>query len=794
MTLHPALALAASLLLSLVAVAGPLDPGPIRRIAFVVGTNDGGGTRARLRYAESDAKSVADVVGRLGGVGSEDSIVLLAPDRARFVAELDRLGDRLRAPGPSRRVELIFYYSGHSDEEGLLFGEERFPYRDLRARLDALPADVRIAILDSCASGAMTRRKGGTWKPPFVVDDSSKVKGHAILTSSADDESAQESDRLQASFFTHYLLSGLRGAADVTGDGRVTLNEAYQFAFNETLARTEQTQGGAQHPAYDIQLSGTGDLVMTDLRGAGAGLRLAGELDGRVFVRDTNGRLAAELRKFPGRPVDLGLDAGDYAVTLTTGGQWYGARVRLVDSRRTDLVKLQMLELPKELAQARGGTHVPPTPPTNEPTVEKPAEIAAPTPPAPTPAPDIPGVPKAVDEGVKKIADEMKSSLGGNNPEDALYDHQFVRLGIVPGFSLGFPPESGRRKVIATLALNIFGRTDKLYGVGLGVGASMVGEDLRGAVASTGFNLIGRDGRGAAAAAGFNIVDRNFEGFVGSAGFNIVGGQADGLLAAGGFNIVSGPDIADRVQTLVMGAGGFNIAGGAVVGVQAAGGFNIASGPVRGVQAAGGFNVSEGLRGAQLAIINISGDVTGAQVGVINVAGKVKGAQIGVVNMNEDIKGVPLGLLTISRKGMFHPQLTWSSARGVGGGLKIGSRHIYSVIDGAIHPGPGDNPWSVLFGLGVRLPISSFYLDIDASTGNLLIPSLWRSHRRVHILTQLRAVAGWQPLSHLGVFAGGSLNMTYDNDVPLPETNLEAFSNVGRGVYFAPGLVGGVSF
>jgi hypothetical protein len=49
------------------------------------------------------------------------------------------------------------------------------------------------------------------------------MRGHAFLTSSAASEVAQESDRIRASYFTYYLVSGLRGAADVTGEGKVTL-------------------------------------------------------------------------------------------------------------------------------------------------------------------------------------------------------------------------------------------------------------------------------------------------------------------------------------------------------------------------------------------------------------------------------------------------------------------------------------------------------------------------------------------------------------------------------------------
>ena len=169
------------------------------------------------------------------------------------------------AAAPRSRTEIVFYYSGHSDETGLLLGADRVSYQEIRTWVEQTGADVRIAVLDSCASGALTRAKGGVHRPPFLVDTSSAARGHAYLTASSENESAQESDRLGAAYFTHYLVSGLRGAADVSHDGRVTLSEAYQYAFTETLARTETSRGGPQHASYDFQLTGKGDLVMTDL-------------------------------------------------------------------------------------------------------------------------------------------------------------------------------------------------------------------------------------------------------------------------------------------------------------------------------------------------------------------------------------------------------------------------------------------------------------------------------------------------------------------------------------------------
>ena len=60
--------------------------------------------------------------------------------------------------------------------------------------------------------------------------------GEALLTSSAADENALESKEIRGSFFSHHLVSGLRGAADSSGDGQVTLAEASSKAI-ENIAR-----------------------------------------------------------------------------------------------------------------------------------------------------------------------------------------------------------------------------------------------------------------------------------------------------------------------------------------------------------------------------------------------------------------------------------------------------------------------------------------------------------------------------------------------------------------------------
>jgi hypothetical protein len=253
---------------------------------------------------------------------------------------------------------VLVYYSGHADEQGLLLGDDRYSYRSLRTRLDQIPADVRIAVLDACASGAFTRIKSGKKRPAFLVDESADMRGHAFLTSSAATEAAQESDRIRASYFTHYLVSGFRGAADISGDGKVTLNEAYQFAFSETLGRTVDTRAGPQHPSYDINMSGTGDVVMTDVRQTSSVLVIPESLEGRFFVRNSARELIVELYKPRGRKIELGVEPDAYEVRMEEQRASYVAKAQVADGATVVLDGRQFGPVATEATRARGASDI----------------------------------------------------------------------------------------------------------------------------------------------------------------------------------------------------------------------------------------------------------------------------------------------------------------------------------------------------------------------------------------------------------------------------------------------------
>jgi hypothetical protein len=326
-----------------------------RRFAFLVGANNGGKDRVTLRYAEDDARAIQEVLGDMGGILPGDSHFLTDPSKEIFFEEIQALTeDVAKAKEKFRRVEVIFYYSGHSDEENIFLGNERISYKEFRELITSMNADVRIAIVDSCASGALTLPKGVIKKSPFLMDTAYDMKGYAFITSSSASEAAQESSRLKRSFFTHNLISAMRGAADMNQDGRITLNEAYQFAFDGTLTQTEKTMAGPQHPSYHIQMSGTGDVVITEIWKSTAVLVLKKDITGKIYIHNQENVLVVELKKSAGREISIGLEAGNYRIINIGSNGIYESKVTVKDGKSLELGKDRFIQTDKIPTSLRG--------------------------------------------------------------------------------------------------------------------------------------------------------------------------------------------------------------------------------------------------------------------------------------------------------------------------------------------------------------------------------------------------------------------------------------------------------
>jgi len=329
----------------------------VRRFGVFIGANNGGPELETLRYAVRDAESVSKLFMEMGGIKEQDNIFLVEPSLNEILSRLRTLRAKMVSlRSDYLRMELIFYYSGHSDEEGILLAKDKFTYKDLKDVIRDMPVDMRIIILDSCSSGALTKLKGGAKRPAFLIDNTIKTEGYAIITSSSSDEASQESDSLKGSYFTYALLSGLRGAANTGGNKRVTLNQAYQYAYQETLAKTEKTIGGAQHPSYDIHMSGSGDIVMTDLRQTTASLIIDADITGRLSIRDDSGILIAEVNKPEGSMIELGLEPGSYVINLKKGREIFQGDITINENERPVFSKNMLVMVETEKTVMRGNT------------------------------------------------------------------------------------------------------------------------------------------------------------------------------------------------------------------------------------------------------------------------------------------------------------------------------------------------------------------------------------------------------------------------------------------------------
>ncbi len=103
-----------------------------RRFALVIGANDGGASRTQLRFSFSDAGSFSRVMKEIGGVGKDDAMLLYQPSRDLLLSAMTTMYTRVQAAGKvHRKTEFIFYYSGHSDENGILLGGEKVFYSEI---------------------------------------------------------------------------------------------------------------------------------------------------------------------------------------------------------------------------------------------------------------------------------------------------------------------------------------------------------------------------------------------------------------------------------------------------------------------------------------------------------------------------------------------------------------------------------------------------------------------------------------------------------------------------------------
>jgi hypothetical protein len=350
--------LAAATMVTANALAGPAMPPNPRAYALVIGSNPGGPGQETLRFAERDARRVKQVLTELGGYAPENVTLLVRPGTSDVGAALEGLKARVEADhARGEDATLFFYYSGHARANAMNLGEATLELTELRTRLTALPTALTIVVLDACQSGAFERVKGAAAAEDFSFNSVAALdtRGLAVMASSSSAELSQESERLRSSYFTHYLVVALRGAGDQNTDGRVSLDEAYRYAYGETLAATARTRVGGQHVTLETKLTGRGDVAVTYPANESSQFHLPDTFQGQVLLQTAaHHSVVAELTKAKGTPLRLALPPSSYEAVVRRDGNAWACKVELKDNQTTTLDLSACQAVAPEDGQAKG--------------------------------------------------------------------------------------------------------------------------------------------------------------------------------------------------------------------------------------------------------------------------------------------------------------------------------------------------------------------------------------------------------------------------------------------------------
>ena len=237
--------------------AKPAD-GVATMYAVVVGVGTYDAMKS-LRYTDDDAYLMyAFLKSPEGGALADEQVEVLV-DESATRANIERaLAEKLaRADGDDI---VVFYYSGHGvdgyfvpvDFDG---ANNLLSHRRVEQLLEGSSAKHKLVLADAChAGGLLAARSTEASATRLYEAFANSAGGTALLLSSRSEEVSLESQGLRSGVFSHYLMRGMRGEADVDGDAIVTVTELYGFIFDNVRTYTNNRQTPVLSGSFDARM------------------------------------------------------------------------------------------------------------------------------------------------------------------------------------------------------------------------------------------------------------------------------------------------------------------------------------------------------------------------------------------------------------------------------------------------------------------------------------------------------------------------------------------------------------
>jgi hypothetical protein len=321
------------------AAAGRTEAEGVARFVLVVGVNRGVDPELPLlRYADDDAARYSELFRALGGrvqlltraddntrrISAEAVSDAREPRRAELARAVTALAtDVATARARGQHTLFYFVYAGHGNVSGstayLALEDARLDGDEIeREIIDKVRADENHLIIDACYSYflAYGRGPGGSRHAVrrFATSEGlARRSDIGLLLSTTSARESHEWADFEAGIFSHEVRSGLYGAADLDGDGRISYLEIAAFVSRANAAIPNERfrpDVFARAPSAAAQL--------VDLRQA-AGRRLrvdASAQAGHYLFEDRLGVRFADFHNAQGRALSMLLPASAHELYL----------------------------------------------------------------------------------------------------------------------------------------------------------------------------------------------------------------------------------------------------------------------------------------------------------------------------------------------------------------------------------------------------------------------------------------------------------------------------------------------
>jgi hypothetical protein len=314
--------------------------------AVIVGSNAGDRENKPLSFADDDALRFYRM---LRNTVPENHIIFLSqiddktasegrwfgteshvPTGDKILAALSATANMVKAArdaSPGTKVSFFYYHSGHGISDGLLLPKsesqplvgEALDASKLYDALTAVPADYLNVFIDACYAASMFYKGAGRsvamssgpdFSPAievYVNDLVTREPRLGVLTVS---NSTIEDPGIRSGLFSHLLVSGLAGAADVDANRRVDYGELMAFVEyylgDKAMTYLHPPGGDPNTNVIDFSLATTGIDLVADMHGQFTLL----DSDQKSFI--------AEFNKEQGEVLRLVLASGVYYLVHNT--------------------------------------------------------------------------------------------------------------------------------------------------------------------------------------------------------------------------------------------------------------------------------------------------------------------------------------------------------------------------------------------------------------------------------------------------------------------------------------------